>query len=348
MRSEAKTSELYTFYLAIFENDARGDYSEVSSSIEELEPLQGVGSNNKNELNECLKKDIDKLKALIKEAVESEGLDKDHLNYSLITKKIYEKNGDYDYFALIENLQDNYLTDGSEYSNIIFKLLRHTELALVQKSSLSDRIVTLEGELKDAIKKSSELNSKLEERNTYWNDQFEKLKKEFNGLMPEIIGIMGVFSTIIFAVFSDFNEITTLGQSLAKTPISKVLIYVGSTFIVLIGIVFISYFAIGKFFEKSLRSCGCDSNSSCEHDLIEKYPTVITFVWVGISFVSIGAIMRIFRDYLNLPNVMLLGYNVFVAILLLLLIIVPVGGFGWVFSKRVKTIFNHPKNKNSE
>ncbi|MCC9720004.1 hypothetical protein HK246_03645, partial [Streptococcus agalactiae] len=118
------------------------------------------------------------------------------------------------------------------------KLLRHTELALVQKSSLSDRIVTLEGELKDAIKKSSELNSKLEERNTYWNDQFEKLKKEFNGLMPEIIGIMGVFSTIIFAVFSGFNEITTLGQSLAKTPISKVLIYVGSTFIVLIGIVF--------------------------------------------------------------------------------------------------------------
>ncbi|HFH9298007.1 TPA: hypothetical protein ACUBWQ_002371 [Streptococcus agalactiae] len=91
MRSEAKTSELYTFYLAIFENDARGDYSEVSSSIEELEPLQGVGSNNKNELNECLKKDIDKLKALIKEAVESEGLDKDHLNYSLITKKFTKK-----------------------------------------------------------------------------------------------------------------------------------------------------------------------------------------------------------------------------------------------------------------
>lgn len=339
MRSEIKTSELYTFYLGIFDKDARGEYSEISSSVEELEPKLGGEPDNGNELNENLKKDIDKLKNLITEAIKLERLDKDHLNYSLITKKFYEKDGNYDYFGLIENLQDNYLTDASDSSNIIFKLLRHTELALVQKSSLSDRIVKLEEQLNDEIKKSSELNLELKKNSEYWNDQFENLKKQFSGLMPEIIGIMGVFSTIIFAVFSGFNEITTLGQSLAATPISKVMIYIGSTFIVLIGIVFISYFAIGKFFNKNLKSCGC-TNDDCNHDLIEKYPSILIFVWLGVSFISIGSILILFRDYINLPKFEFFNINVIICSLLALLLLVPLAGMYFIFKKRLSLIIS--------
>ena len=179
-------------------------------------------------------------------------------------------------------------------------MLRHTELALVQKASLSDKINTLERQLAAEVTRSQQLtkdledthnswnekikgledtnkswNEKikgLEDTNKSWNEKIKDLDKQLKSLVTEIIGIMGVFATIIFAVFSGFNEISTLGGELSNTPISKVMIYIGTTFIVLIGIVFISYLAVGRFFDISLRSCGCKLDDECSHGLIEKHP----------------------------------------------------------------------------
>ena len=165
-------------------------------------------------------------------------------------------------------------------------MLRHTELALVQKASLSDKINTLERQLAAEVTRSQQLTKDLEDTNKSWNEKIkgledtnkswnEKIKdldKQLKSLVTEIIGIMGVFATIIFAVFSGFNEVSTLGGELSNTPISKVMIYIGTTFIVLIGIVFISYLVVGRFFDISLRSCGCKLDDECSHGLIEKHP----------------------------------------------------------------------------
>ncbi|WP_317334181.1 hypothetical protein, partial [Streptococcus orisratti] len=238
-------SELYKKFFQLFINDADGKYmnSSVSPKIDEDE-LDEETHDDPNVLDQNLKNDINELKEFIKDGIKNGSIEVGYLNYSYITQQIYSgdtvKNNS---FEFITKLKKNYL-DKSDESKVIFKLLRHTDLALVQKASLSDKIVELESRVKKEVEKSGNLTKELEDTTKKleniakkWEEELNDTKEEMKKIMPEIIGIMGVFSTIIFAVFSGFNEITTLGQSLSSTPISKVMIYIGSSFIVLIGIV---------------------------------------------------------------------------------------------------------------
>ncbi|MCY7156674.1 hypothetical protein [Streptococcus gallolyticus] len=344
MITNDKQSNLYTKYFELFTNDENGKYTQ--SSDNEEEELDDTDSSLTDSFapNDKLKQDLEDLKALIKRELKGNDINKDRLNYSLITKEFYSRDANYDGFSFIQKLQ-RYLDASDEASDIIFKLLRHTELALVQKSSLSDRINDLEQQLNAQVNKSKVLTEKLEETNNEWNQKISDLDGQLKSLVTEIIGIMGVFATIIFAVFSGFNEITTLGGALSKTPVSKVMIYVGITFIVLIGIVFISYLAVGSFFEIDLRSCGCKIGDKCEHELIEKHPTVVAFIWLGLSFVAIGAILILYRDYINVFQINFMGYNLQILVLLFCLITVPIIGVYMILKKRISKFFSRLKIK---
>lgn len=288
-------AEVYTKFLKLFSNDSEGLYQDTLADDELDENLS-----DKAPLNEQLKQDVEELIECISLSIKQDGFNKDNLNYSLITRKIYSME-DINGFDLITKLKVNYLRKSSEANDIIFKLLRHTELALVQKSSLSDKIQKLEKDLEKEIEKSKKLTKELQITSEQWERKLSETKGEMRKIMPEIIGVMGIFSTIIFAVFSGFNEITTLGATLNSTPLSKIFIYTGLSFIVLVGIVFVSYFSIGKFYNKSLRSCGCGDGEKCEHDLIEKYPSIAVFVWLGMTFIALGAMLLLFKEYIDLP-----------------------------------------------
>lgn len=343
MKMGKLSQKVYHEYLNLFKKGADGYYDQGNVAIGEDEILNNESS--ELEINANLKQDIQALKSLINRTIKEEGLSKDSLNYSWITRQIYSDSHP-NYIELIEKVQDIPEVDDSDAGRILLKLLRHTELALVQKVSLSDRIFELEAQLQDEIEKNKIINKELAENKEKWEKHFKDLDEQMNKLMPEIIGIMGVFSTIIFAVFSGFNEITTLGQSLSTTPISKVLIYVGSTFIVLIGIVFISYLAIGYFFDINLRSCACESRKDCQHDLIEKHPTVLSFVWIGISFICVGAILVLFRDYLDTPRFIIANTNILIVLLFICLILVPFSGIYLVFNRRIRNFMRSFKQKN--
>lgn len=343
-----KQLELYKKYFELFTNDENEEYTERSSDSVEDELDDGLVASTEDssnvELNSRLKSDVEELKRLIRRELDAGKLYKERLEYSLITREFYSKNADYDGFGFIEKLQTRYL-DETEESNIIFKMLRHTELALVQKASLSDRINDLERQLAAEVTRSQQLTKNLEDTNKSWNEKINNLDKQLKSLVTEIIGIMGVFATIIFAVFSGFNEISTLGGELSNTPISKVMIYIGTTFIVLIGIVFISYLAVGRFFDISLRSCGCKLDDECSHELIEKHPTVVAFIWLGLSFVAIGAILILYRDYINVFQINFIGYNLQILVLLLCLITVPIIGVYMILKKRISKFFSRLKIK---
>lgn len=344
MITNDKQSNLYTKYFELFTNDENGKYTQSSDEEEELDDTNPSLADYFVP-NDKLILDLEDLKALINRELKGNDINKDRLNYSLITKEFYSRDANYDAFSFIQKLQRCLDAANDEASDIIFKLLRHTELALVQKSSLSDRINDLEQQLADEVNRSQQLTKNLEKTNKSWNEKINDLDRQLKSLVTEIIGIMGVFATIIFAVFSGFNEITTLGGALSKTPVSKVMIYVGITFIVLIGIVFISYLAVGRFFEIDLRSCGCEIGDKCDHELIEKHPTVVAFIWLGLSFVAIGAILILYRDYINVFQINFMGYNLQILVLLFCLITVPIIGVYMILKKRISKFFSRLKIK---
>lgn len=360
-----RSEDIYQEFCNLFINEFNGDYNVDSKSDEEenLDKLDGdlsvsiVGS-------EKLRSDFNALKKDIEEALKNQLIDINRLEYSLITKKIYDLpiNQD-DCFAFTTLLKDK-LLDTSDASQIIFKLIRHTELAVVQniilKQSVLKKIEVLEQELEAEKEKSRELseallkelsdekksivdlNTNLSNTTEEWKTTKKDIEDQIKKIMPEIIGIMGVFATIIFAVFSGFNEITTLGQSLSNTPLFKILIYVGTTFIILIGIVFISYFAIGKFFNKNLKSCGCNFDEECKHNLIEKHPVILVFLWIGVSFISIGFFIRVLAErYKNG-----IGQSFFTSKLVMLtLLSIPILGIYYVYRKGIKLPNQHKESK---
>lgn len=355
--------DIYRAYYKLFLNEAEGKYSLSDNSGEEVVLPESSTSEDElifpeklelevkeysdcDSLNKDLKADIDELRKNLKEAIKSKIVDRNRLNYAYITKEVYNEKQDNIYtFEFITLLQNKYLDESVE-SQILYKLLRHTELAIVQKTSIKqsllDKITALEIELQREQKKSEdlteklqtelegekneivELTNKLQETTNKWEKSKNEIDEQIKKVMPEIIGIMGVFATIIFAVFSGFNEITTLGESLSLTPIFKVMIYIGSTFIVLIGIVFISYFAVGKFFNKNLKSCGCENNRECNHNLVEKYPTILIFIWFGISFIAIGFVLRFYNNYIQ--DILLKNSKIILWIVLIILLLIPIAG----------------------
>lgn len=364
--------DIYSAYYKLFLNDAEGKYSLSDNSGEEVVSSESSATEDElissekfeleankesvsDSLNKELKADVDALRSNLKKAIESKIVDENRLNYAYITKEVYhEKQNNIYTFEFIQLLQDKYLDDSIE-SQILYKLLRHTELAIVQKTSIKqsllDKITELEGKLQNEQKKSEDLAKQLQEdlkneKNEIvelteklgkTTEEWEKSKKEIDEqikkVMPEIIGIMGVFATIIFAVFSGFNEITTLGESLSSTPIFKVMIYIGTTFIVLIGIMFISYFAVGKFFNKNLKSCGCNNNRKCNHNLLEKYPTILIFIWFGISFIAIGFVLRFYNDYIQC--ILFQNSKINLMIVLILLLLIPIAGGLYILFKGI-------------
>ena len=380
--------DIYSAYYKLFLNEAEGKYSLSDNSGEEVVSSENSATEDElissemfeleaneesvsDSLNKELKADVDALRSNLKKAIESKTVDENRLNYAYITKEVYhEKQNNIYTFEFIQLLQDKYLDESIE-SQILYKLLRHTELAIVQKTSIKqsllDKITELEGKLKKEQKKSEDLAKQLKEDLTNEKNEivglteklgkttkeWEKSKKEIDEqikkVMPEIIGIMGVFATIIFAVFSGFNEITTLGESLSSTPIFKVMIYIGTTFIVLIGIMFISYFAVGKFFNKNLKSCGCN-NRKCNHNLLEKYPTILIFIWFGISFIAIGFVLRFYNDYIQC--ILFQNSKINLMIVLILLLLIPIAGGLYILFKGIfipnKKKIKRNKNRKAE
>lgn len=307
-------SMLYNKLFDILEKDLSGAFSNEDSVLDEIDD-----NNEIVQINSNLKIELDNLLKIENDAIKN-GVQKDLLDYSQITKYFYNQSSKKDYFPGISKLR-TYIA-GENNKKILLKLLNHSELAIVQKVSLSDRINNLENELKKQIEIAEDLTEQLKQNSDSNDKELEKIKKS----LPELVGVMGIFATVIFAVFSGFNEITTLGASLNTTPLDKLLIFIGSTLLMLIGIIFISYLSIGYFFRVSLRSCGCELKEKCSHTMYEKYPTIMLFCWIATSFMSIGGIIIIFNKYFNLPRFNIVGYNLFICILLFVLICVPVIG----------------------
>ncbi len=166
----------------------------------------------------------------------------DEISKSDIANKIYsveEKDTDGVCAFLLKSM-DKYFSQkeiGNKEKKKIKKFVETIKLYVIQKSYLYDsqdeKLKSLEKELTSLEKMSENI-----ENNS------KKLEAKYNSMIVQFITILGIFSSIIFAVFGGFNEISSIGNVLFKLHIYKILIYIGTTGIVTLTIIFFSYYAI--------------------------------------------------------------------------------------------------------
>lgn len=218
------------------------------------------------------------------------------------------------------------LTEGDEIAiSALAKTKEHLSLAFNQKNNLyneqKEKLRTLEagllneqrtlqtlkndnntyeGEINKITNSIKQLDTKLDEAQT----KAEENENKYNKMTMDFLSMMGIFSTIIFAVFGGLSQIGAIGDNLAETPISKILMYISLSAITLILIVFISFNAISKLTGLKLRSCKCKDEDNCTCNVLKLHPTLSfsLFLFVDLFFFSLILRAMSYPDWIDSLN----------------------------------------------
>ncbi|MFZ4958261.1 hypothetical protein ACOYXX_13580, partial [Enterococcus thailandicus] len=212
--------------------------------------------------------------------------------------------------------QDALTINDEKAISVLAKAAEHLNLALSQKNSLykkqKDQLIILENGLvseQETLKAlkidNSEYEKKIESLTGSIDTLESKLSKaqsladanqnKYDKLTIDFLSMMGIFSTIIFAVFGGLSQIGAIGDNLAETPISKILMYVSLSSITLILIVFISFNAISKLTGLKLRSCTCKTEEECTCTLRQKHPSLSFSLFFFVDLFLFSLVLKAIR-----------------------------------------------------
>lgn len=290
-----------------------------------------------NKINDKLYKNFDKILKSYKYNIDysdSEDCNTDFKNLIDSTKELEVKYIKYSNVSTLIYSYDDYILDDfieffkvkiqkkekekciqKKSVDIFFKIISHIELSAIQKRNLYNSQQTLIDKLNEDISVASKENKNLK-------NSHGELKKKYENIMISFVSILGIFASIIFAVFGGFKQLEGLGNNLHHIAIYKMLMYIGCTGIVITSIVFISFYAVSKLTGLKLHSCGCDSK--CECSVYKKYPVLMMTYHFLISMISTGFIILLLRHYYDfgLTNKTFVG--VMLIVMFFILAILPV------------------------
>lgn len=235
--------------------------------------------------------------------------------YDTITSKVNEFNDYTD--ETMENLSDSFdfliqatsdslkiivncfVTDGifdgkevtssakTKYENAIYafyKVLEHTKLAHAQYQNLYKKTETEVQELYDttqnSIKEYKELRKVARE-----------LKRNYSNLNVEIISVLGIFASIIFAVFGGVSQLGQLGENLNKVGLGKMFIFIGSSSFLLFSVLFIAFNTTAHLTERNMKAC-CNE-IECIHKINKKYPVYFWSIIISIIMIIFGTLIEL-------------------------------------------------------
>lgn len=211
---------------------------------------------------------------------------------------------------LPENIKDKACID-------IFceKVIRHYRLSKIQRdyidrniNSLKSGIVAAEtklesfnhdifmvrqniddqlSEVQDSVDNSKiELERKIQESNESMSTTKEKLMSEF-------VGILGIFSGLIFAFFGGINTVQNALSELANgAPIGKSIIMLSFTAAGLISFLYFTLSWIGKLMDKSIYSCKC-KQANCHHSILQRHATYFFIMLLLLLFCILGSLVMV-------------------------------------------------------
>lgn len=287
--------------------------SNSASFIKKIESMVICISKNTDYLDTNIENDFDELYTMTKDITPAA------LPYAQLTTLIF-KSKDVDHFiAFIIRMDELYkdkfkklkeadLLHKKDFIAIsaIAKSIEHLKLAIAQKNNLYDEQTVklneldisgnkMTQELKDHKSELDAYNSRygsMTNELTKYKNELKDYKKKYDKMTIDFLSMMGVFSTIIFAVFGGLSQIGAIGENLASTPITKILMYISLSSITLISIVFISFNAISKLTGMNLRSCSCSIEDKCEHKIYTKHPTLSFSLFFFIDLFIFSIILK--------------------------------------------------------
>lgn len=175
----------------------------------------------------------------------------------------------------IESLEDSVIA--------FYKLLEHTNLAYVQYQSLYKKT-------ENEVQKLNETTQESVYRYRELNKTARELKRNYKNLNVEIISVLGIFASIIFAVFGGVSQLGQLGENLKNTSLGKIFIFIGSSSFLLFSVLFIAFNTTARLTDRNMKAC-CNRNR-CGHWIFQRYPIYFWSMAVSIIMVIVGAIIE--------------------------------------------------------
>lgn len=261
-------------------DEINGRFSEIFRKI-----FENYAESVDYQFEEACKSDFKELLDCLK------NLEVKYIKYSEISLLVYkyEKDEEFinDFISFIISKIDSEEVN-QKAKGILFKVISHIELAILQKRYLYKVQKEQIDNLNNSILYANKENENLKE-------SYNELKRKHENIMISFVSILGIFASIIFAVFGGFKQLEGLGNNLHHIAIYKMLMYIGCTGIVITSIVFISFYSVSKLTGLRLHSCGCDSK--CECSVYKKYPVLMMTYHFLISMISTGFIILLLRHY---------------------------------------------------
>ncbi|MCL1695153.1 hypothetical protein [Lysinibacillus sp. BPa_S21] len=174
--------------------------------------------------------------------------------------------------------------DSSEEITFL-KIMRHIDLALIQKNSFANI------KLKDMDELAKEYK--------LLSDKYTKLKKEadkqYKNMLTQYISILGIFAAILMGAFGAIQSFTSLFANANGLSIGKLLIIssIGASSVILI--LFFLLNGIAKLTDRSLSS-----TDKKDGTWYEKHPSLVVIHAVLVLIVLIGASLELSNVHLQL------------------------------------------------
>ncbi|TDM10460.1 hypothetical protein [Macrococcus lamae] len=214
-------------------------------------------------------------------------------NYEKFLNDKYSLNSDSKNIDPFQNnnfIEKELVEQDKEKIIIVYKMIEHIKLAISQKEGLYEKQSIAISRLNSDIDENQKKVKKFEDSIKKLSD----IEKSIESVYPQFVAILGIFTSIIFAVFGGFNQISAVGKNLQDTEITKLLIFLPMVMLGIIFLVFISFNAISKLTNLPLSSCKCEDKKNCDCQFHEKHPSIF---YSGILFfyiMCIGALLRIY------------------------------------------------------
>lgn len=269
-----------------------------------------------------LEEPSDKIKTILEEIIKNDNKTRERLNNSLSKLESSQERLESSKKRLDES-QNNLDKRNNELEECVFKFNKTMNYF---ETKTKDMQQFGETKWKDIEKWMEERQQQLTSYNDKFKDYDEKFEEYDNTLKKstmDIVAVIGIFSTIIFAIFGGLSQLAALGGKLPETPIYKIFIYSGITATILLLVVFLSFYSLSRLTNLNLKSCDC-TDKNCKHNKVQKYPVILLSLWTFFSFISVGFIILFLKTYINGHW---LNNNYILSTIFTLLIIVPIFSF---------------------
>lgn len=231
------------------------------------------------------------------------------IRYDIIAKYVFVSSEGYteDNEVLNENLQKiiELSSEPNEKNILIFadKFKGHYKLSKEQKEYIQNNIDNLNAEVLSARNEVNGIKTIVSETENKSKEFIkdskalnEEMSKTKDKLLSEFVGILGIFSALIFGLFGGFEALSTSLKLIANnTSLGKTVMTSSAVMIALTSFTYSMMQWVGKLIDKPINSCGCLPGDNCKgkHSFADRHATYLIVISIIVLFFLLGTLIMV-------------------------------------------------------